>query len=65
LKAYLISLGGNLNVLKDDSSSIFDQIILKNFNEHLELTLGQNQNLYQKYPYYLYLLQNQDFVDPT
>ena len=56
LKAYLISLGGNLNVLKDQSQSVFDLLVLKSFNEHLELTLGQNQFLYQKYPYYLYLL---------
>lgn len=65
LKAYLISLGGNLNILRDQSASVFDQLILKNFNETLELTLGQNQDLYLKYPYYLYLIQNKDFVDPT
>ncbi len=41
LKAYLISLGGNLNVL-ETGGSLFDSYILKNFNEHLELTLGQN-----------------------
>jgi len=40
LKAYLMSLGGNLNVLSEQSNSVFDQLILKNFNEHLELTLG-------------------------
>lgn len=37
-----MSLGGNLNTLRDNSTSIFDQYIMKNFNEHLELTLGQN-----------------------
>lgn len=58
-------MGGNLNILRDESASVFDQLILKNFNEILELTLGQNQDLYLKYPYYLYLLQNKEFVDPT
>lgn len=53
LKGYLISLGGNLNVLKnsnvdpaeeqpEECLSLFDQIILKQFNEHLEVTLAYN-----------------------
>lgn len=40
LKGYLMSLGGNLNILKYRSSSIFDQIVHRNFNYHLELTLS-------------------------
>ena len=56
-----MSLGGNLNILKDNSQSMFDQFILKNFNEHLELTLGQNQQLYEKYPYYLPMLMGKEF----
>lgn len=39
-KAYLMSLGGNLNVLQNQSNSVFDSIIVKNFNNHLELTLS-------------------------
>jgi hypothetical protein len=37
-----MSLGGNLNVLSNESNSMFDSIIAKNFNTHLELTLSQN-----------------------
>ena len=51
-----MSLGGNLNILKYKSSSVFDQIVNRNFNYHLELTLSQNQRLYQQYPYYLKML---------
>lgn len=47
------------------SGSVFDSMILKNYNEHLELTLGQNQWLYQKYPYFLQMLMGQNFKDPT
>ena len=65
LKAYLISLGGNLNILRDQSMALFDSQILKNYNEHLELTLGQNQWLYQKYPYFLKMIMGQSFTDPT
>lgn len=54
-KAYLMSLGGNLQVL-DKSSSMFDKFIKKAFDEHLELTVGLNQWLYEKYPYYASLI---------
>lgn len=60
LKAYLISLGGNLNTLVDSSDSVFDALILKNFNQHLELTLGQNQWLYQTYPSYIKMINGQN-----
>ena len=36
---------------------------MKNFNEHLELTLGFNQNLYQQYPYYFKMINGLDFDD--
>mmetsp|Transcript_4895 Transcript_4895/g.8381 ORF Transcript_4895/g.8381 Transcript_4895/m.8381 type:complete len:309 (-) Transcript_4895:428-1354(-) len=62
-KAFLISLGGNLNVLRRHSQSLFDQVILRNFNEHLELTLGQNQGLYKQFPYYLYMLNGRLYSD--
>ena len=58
-------LGGNLNNLKHESQSIFDQIILKSFNEHLEVTLGNNQFLYEKYPYYLKMIQGYPYEEPT
>jgi hypothetical protein len=64
LKGYLMSLGGNLNTLKSSSASVFDHIVHRNFNNHLELTLSQNQRLYQQYPYYLKMLAEQDFTDP-
>lgn len=51
LKAYFISLGGDLSIL-NDSESLFDQIILNNFNQHLQLTLLSNPELIQKYPGY-------------
>lgn len=35
-----MSLGGNLNILQNNSNSVFDSIIVKNFNNHLELTLS-------------------------
>lgn len=38
---------------------------MKNFNEHLELTLGQNQQLYEKYPYYLPMLKGKEFHQPA
>jgi hypothetical protein len=44
--------------------SIFDSVILKSFNEHLELTLGFNQNLYQQYPYYMKMINGLEFKDP-
>lgn len=65
LKAYLISLGGNLNTLQDNSDSIFDALILKNFNQHLELTLGQNQWLYQMYPSYIQMINGQSPLMPN
>jgi hypothetical protein len=80
LKGYLISLGGNLNVLKTqqgagagypfsqapstESMSLFDQIILKQFNEHLEVTLAYNQSLYEKYPYYARMIRGLPYDEP-
>ena len=73
MKGYLISLGGNLNILKSgvDSSgeqaegiSIFDQIIHKQFNEHLEVTLAYNQSLYEKYPYYANMIRSLPYDEP-
>jgi len=73
----LISLGGNLNILKDmpqnmfnrenpiPNRSIFDQIILKTFNEHLEVTLGYNQSLYEKYPYYVNMIRGLPYEEPN
>lgn len=46
------------------SMSLFDQIILKQFNEHLEITLAYNQNLYDKYPYYARMIRAKPFEDP-
>jgi hypothetical protein len=60
-----MSLGGNINRLSNQSNSVFDGIIVKNFNIHLELTLSQNQFLYQKYPYYYKMLTGQQFDDPV
>ena len=54
-KAYLMSLGGNLQLL-ESSRSVFDKFIKRAFDEHLELTLGLNQWLYEKYPYYAALV---------
>lgn len=51
-KAYLTSLGGTLDCLKN-SESIFDKFISRQFDEHQELTLGMNQYLYEKYPQYI------------
>jgi len=50
LKAYFIALGGDLVSLLNGSDSIFDQMILSNFNTHLELTLLTNPELMSKYP---------------
>ena len=63
-KAYLMSLGGNLEVL-GSSTSIFDKFIKKTFDEHLELTLGLNQWLYEKYPYYASLINALPFELPA
>ena len=52
LKAYFISLGGDLESLLSDSKSVFDRIILQNFNTHLSLTLLSNPDLISKYPDY-------------
>ena len=50
-----MSLGGNLQLL-NSSRSVFDKFIKRAFDEHLELTLGLNQWLYEKYPYYASLV---------
>lgn len=55
-KAYLISIGGDFEELKE-SKSLFDQLIYRSFNEQLELTLGLNQQLYEKYPRYIAQVQ--------
>jgi len=52
LKAYFISLGGDLESLLSDSKSVFDRIILQNFNTHLSLTLLSNPDLISKHPDY-------------
>jgi hypothetical protein len=52
LKAYFISLGGDLESLLSDSKSVFDRIILQNFNTHLSLTLLSNPDLISKFPDY-------------
>ena len=52
LKAYFISLGGDLESMLSESKSVFDRIILQNFNTHLSLTLLSNPELISKYPYY-------------
>lgn len=44
LKAYFMALGGDLSIL-EKSDSIFDQMILGNFNIHLKLTLLTNPSL--------------------
>jgi hypothetical protein len=52
LKAYFISLGGDLESLLSGSKSVFDQMILQNFNTHMQLTLLSNPELIDKYSYY-------------
>lgn len=52
LKAYFISLGGDLESMLSESKSVFDRIILQNFNTHLSLTLLSNPELISKYSYY-------------
>jgi hypothetical protein len=52
LKAYFIALGGDLAGLLSGSQSIFDRMIMQNFNTHLELTLLTNADLINKYPHY-------------
>lgn len=52
LKAYFIALGGDLINLLNRSKSIFDQMILQNFNTHLSLTLLTNPTLVEKFPNY-------------
>lgn len=76
MKGYLMSLGGNLNVLKNplnlrisgdpmaDRMSMFDQFILRQFNEHLEVTLAYNQGLYEKYPYYAKMIRSLPYEEP-
>lgn len=44
LKAYFMALGGDLSIL-EKSESIFDKMILSNFNTHLKLTLLTNPQL--------------------
>lgn len=44
LKAYFMALGGDLQIL-EKSESIFDKMILNNFNTHLQLTLLTNPEL--------------------
>jgi hypothetical protein len=51
LKAYFISLGGDLSVL-NTSDCIFDKLILNNFNTHLQLTLLTNPNLQASFKNY-------------
>lgn len=45
-------MGGDLSGLLSGSQSIFDQMIVSNFNTHLELTLLTNADLISKYPHY-------------
>ena len=52
LKAYFIALGGDLSNLLNSSRSIFDQMILQNFNTHLSLTLLTNPTLVEKFSNY-------------
>ena len=52
LKAYFISLGGDLESLLSGSKSVFDRMILQNFNTHMQLTLLSNPELIDKYSYY-------------
>jgi hypothetical protein len=58
LKAYFIALGGDLSDLLNSSKSIFDQMILSNFNTHLSLTLLTNPSLVEKFPNYKVFMQD-------
>lgn len=56
LKAYFIALGGDLGSLLNGSTSLFDSMILQNFNTHLHLTLLSNPSLIEKYPHYRHFM---------
>lgn len=58
LKAYFIALGGDLGSLLSNSNSVFDKMILANFNTHLSLTLLSNPSLTEKYPNYRRFMQD-------
>jgi hypothetical protein len=58
LKAYFIALGGDLGSLLSNSNSVFDKMIIANFNTHLSLTLLSNPSLTEKYPNYRRFMQD-------
>ena len=58
LKAYFIALGGDLESLLSRSKSVFDRMILQNFNTHLQLTLLSNPDLIRKHQTYLDFVKN-------